>query len=251
MHLNSREYQCHLHPAAFADPEYGFRQWGAFLARLNAAVQCRYEPQPATVFERFLYDTPQAAFAAADMKLRVRVYADYIKCTHKIASRDRYSIEKTPLDCVDRAATIKFEENIHAYHAMFVKQATSIQRKDSVFRQAQDWTKIFRCAALICDPQEPLLAGSSLFIVRRRGLRLNFKGLAVKTLLDLKYDDPDHTRLEKVEFSWKYRESNEAYHPEITRLMRQFFTAIHQAAWVDLSVDLVKCQRDARLEALT
>ena len=245
MNLNSREYQCHLFPAVFADPEHGLRQWGAFLARLHTAVQCRYEPQPAALFERFLYDTPRNAFAAADMKLRVRVYAAYIKCTHKITSHDRYSIAETPLDCADRTAKIKFEENIHAYHTMFVKQATSIQKKGRVFPQVQDWARIFRSAAGIADPRERLTAGPSLFIIRRRELYLNFKGLEINTLLDLKYADADHTRLEKVEFSWKYREPDEAYEPEVIRLMRQFFKAVHQTPWVDLSVGLAKCQHDA------
>jgi hypothetical protein len=247
MYLNSREYQCHLFPSLFANAENGFWQWRAFLGQLHSNVQCRYEPQPAVWFERILYDTPHNTFTAANMKLRVRVYADYLKCTHKIASHDRYSIANAPMDCVDHAAKIKFEENIHAYHAMFVKQATSIQKTGSLFSQVQHWTRIFRNTAGIADPYEQLIAGPSLFIIRRRGLYFKFKELEVKTLLDLKYADPDHTRLAKVEFSWKYREPDEAYQPHIIRLMRQFYQMIHQSAWVDLAVDLTKCQRDAGL----
>lgn len=247
MKLNSREYQCHLRPALFADAEHGLQQWMVWLAQLYSAVGCRYEPQPPVWFERILYDTPDNAFAAVDMKLRVRVYAGYRKYTHKIASHDRYSIADAPFDCPDRAAKIKFEENIHAYHAMFVKQATVIQPKDVIFTTVREWTRIFRGATGVADPRERLSACSSLFIVRWRGLWLNFNGFDARTLLDLKYADPDHTRLAKVEFSWKYREPDEAYQPDIIRLMRQFYQMIHQSAWIDSTVDLAKCQRDAGL----
>lgn len=250
MNLNSREYQCHLFPDLFVDSDRGFRQFRAFLTRVNPAVQGRYEPQPAVCFERVLLDTARQAFAAANMKLRVRTYAGYVKCTHKIASHDRYSIANTPIDCADRAAKVKFEENIHAYHAMFVKQATSVQPKGSMFQQVEDWTRIFRSAGLVCNRYEPLYPGSSLFIIRRRGLFLNFKGQDVRTLLDLKYADPEYTRLEKVEFSWKYRDPDETYDPNVIRLMRQFFQTIHQSAWADLAVDLAKCQRDASLQII-
>jgi len=246
MHVNSREYQCHLDPALFADPEAGCQRFGALLAGLHVAVQCSFEPQPATCFERRLYDTPAGDFAAANQKLRLRVYADSVKCAHKIASLDRYSIAEASFDCVDRAAKIKFEENIHAYHAMFVMQATSIQPQDRTFARVRDWARIFRSAALIADPNARLIAGPSLFIIRRRELRLNFKGLVSPALLDLKYADAAHTHLAKVEFSWKNRDPDEAYQADIVRLMRQFLKAVHHTPWVDLSIGLAKCQHDSR-----
>ncbi|MGI8499676.1 MAG: hypothetical protein ACR2LR_00840 [Hassallia sp.] len=246
MKVNSREYQCRLNPALFEREELQIKKFFTSLSKCTPNVKIIDKSIKRVNFHRFFYDTETDNFADTNIKLRVRVYDNFISFTYKVIAADRYYVQQVPIDCSDTKAKTKLEEGIYAHHSMFSKQTTSRQNKQTNLTTIEEWCELFQGATNISPRQKAVLIASPIsFITKLADISLNFNGEEIKASLELRYVDAEKTALDKVEFSWKHRNNNENYNSHTVILMRQFFQTINKSEWVDASIHFSKCQLDA------
>jgi hypothetical protein len=243
MNLDSREYQCQLRAERFADAGSATAALLDFVAGLNRDVRLSTKDLRRTQFAQTLYDTRSGAFKAGGLVLRRRRFPDGDACTFKASARDRYDVEAAPIESSDRDAEAKLEENIYAFHSLFTRQVSVRLKRPRDFSSVAAWDAIFERASRIAPGHEPLIAVSTTFFLRSTGLVLDFGGQATAATLELKYADTARTRLSGAELSWRHREGDEdEFKRKPVRLMRQFFAAVNRSPWVDLAIDLARCQ---------
>lgn len=102
MNLDSREYQCQLRPALFADAASATASLLDFIASLDRDVRLSTSEPRRIHFAQILYDTPAGAFKAPGLVLRLRRFPNGDACTFKATARDRYDVEGAPVESPDR-----------------------------------------------------------------------------------------------------------------------------------------------------
>lgn len=243
--LTGREYQVQLKTPPFTNPSRAVDRLAALLKRFEA-VTLRRKSEKENAFEQSLFDTATGDFAAAGLRLRMRLSAEKISYTYKAASRDRYSAAAVKTGSKHKSAKTKLEENIYSFHSLYTRQTTVEPDKARALRTVADWTTLFPAAATVCPKASPLQA-TSVFFVRPGELELDFGGTRCPATLELKYSDKTRLRLAGVEFSFRHTVADEEFPAQDVRRIRSFYAALVASTAVDRAVDLTAAQRQTGL----
>jgi hypothetical protein len=205
--LDSREYECQLRTEKVTQLATFLPALCDFLESLHSSVKFPDQKADEAKYNEFFYDVADRKLSGNGYRLRVRWSPKKIRCAYKAVALDRYLVQDAAVLSVDA---------------------------DKVFQPntVGDWATLFPGARQICLPGEPLEVIERRYIHRLDGFDMELGKHKAKACLEYKYADEGMTKLQSVEFSWRYQRSSESnFDPADILTMRQLLKAFCASDW--------------------
>lgn len=230
--LDSREYQCQLRTEKATQPVTFLPALCDFVESLHPSVKFPDRKADEAKYNEFFCDVADRKLSGNGYRLRVRWSPKKIRCAYKAVALDRYLVQDAAVLSTMSGAETRFEENVYSLSSLYCRQTSVDADKAFQPNTVGDWATLFPGVRQICLPGEPLEVIERRYVHRLDGFDMELGKHKAKACLEYKYADEGMTKLQSVEFSWRYQRSSESdFDPADILTMRQLLTALCASDW--------------------